>query len=281
MSTVANVKKSDSSHWYAQDGTPMYTVIAKSTGQPRATTLADARKLNLLPSVTTILRILYKQALVDWLIEQACLAVLTTPRPADEPLDAFVERVLHTERVQDQESQKARDRGIEMHAAMEAYFQGRTIAPEIEPWVAPAIKAILPYGELIATEKILVGDGYAGKTDLILKGKDCFWIFDHKTGRKLPLRSAWPEAKLQLAAYAKVWEDKIGQPVRVANCYISTTEMGQFVILETADWHSEFENGFRPLTKIWQHLNAYLPQQSLSAEGLYRSAISSTGNATH
>src|SRR5512139_1672294 len=109
MNTIARTTTPDSSHWYTTDGDPMYEVIAKSTGLPRNTTLADARKLNLLPSVTTILKILHKQALVNWLIEQAVLAAMTTPRLPGEQDDAFIERVLHTERVQDQEAEAARD----------------------------------------------------------------------------------------------------------------------------------------------------------------------------
>lgn len=265
MTTLANVKKTDSSHWYAQDGTPMYTVIAKGSGQPRPTTLADARKLNLLPSVTTILRILHKQGLVDWLIEQACLAVLTTPRHVDEPLDAFVERVLHTDRVQDEESQKARDRGTEIHQAIEDYFQGKTIAPELEPWVAPAIKAILPCGELVATEKVLVGDAYAGKTDLILEGQYCFWIWDFKSAKKLPKEDAWPEHQLQLSAYAQAFfkaltGESITKAIRTANLYISTTEQGQWRICETQNWRDTYCNGFSPLISHWQWATGYMPE---------------------
>ena len=48
------VRASESSHWYTREGAPKYTVEAKN-GNPRNTTLADARKLNLVPSVTTII----------------------------------------------------------------------------------------------------------------------------------------------------------------------------------------------------------------------------------
>ena len=44
----------ESGHWYTRQGEPMYTVIGKTTGRPRNTTLKDARELNLVPSVTTI-----------------------------------------------------------------------------------------------------------------------------------------------------------------------------------------------------------------------------------
>ncbi len=275
MTTAANVKKSENGHWYAQDGTPAYTVIAKGTGLPRATTLRDARQLGLLPSVTTILRVLDKPALTAWKIEQACLAVLTSPRPAEEPIDTFVERILKTEKVQDQETEAARDRGTEIHAAIEDYFQGRTIAPDIEPWVAPAIKALMPYGELVATEKVLVGEGYTGKTDLILQAPACWWLWDFKSTKKLPdptKGGAWSEHRLQLAAYAKAFNLANGEeyppntgirkPVRTANLYISTVERGNYVICEHEDWMATYENGFAPLVRHWSWSTGYTPSSA-------------------
>ena len=80
----------------------------------RKTTLADARKLGLVPSVTTILKVLAAPALESWKIEQACLALLTSPRQADERDDAFVKRILQTDRVQDQEAAAAAERGTEI-----------------------------------------------------------------------------------------------------------------------------------------------------------------------
>jgi hypothetical protein len=42
-------------HWYGLDGTPRYTITGKN-GKERNTTLRDARVMNLVPSVTTIIR---------------------------------------------------------------------------------------------------------------------------------------------------------------------------------------------------------------------------------
>jgi len=51
-------------------------------GEPRPTTLRDARKLGLLPSVTNILNVIAKPELTAWLQEQAVMAALTLPRNA-------------------------------------------------------------------------------------------------------------------------------------------------------------------------------------------------------
>lgn len=221
-------------------------------------TLADARKLNLLPSVTTILRVLHKQALVEWLIEQAVLAVLTTPRLADEQTDAFVQRVLHGEKIQDQEAQAARDRGTEIHAALEAMFQGQPVEAELVPWVAPVYVALSKRGEVKAVEQVVIGDGYAGKVDLQLTQPDGLWIFDYKTSRKIP-KEPYPEARLQLSAYRAA----IDHPAkRCANVYISTVTAGEFVILEHEDEQTTFEEGFMPLLRHWQWSTGFKPLQS-------------------
>jgi hypothetical protein len=55
-----------SSHWYSLDGKPCHTVPNKDGDGTRTTTLRDARKLQLLPSVTTIIGILDKPQLTKW-----------------------------------------------------------------------------------------------------------------------------------------------------------------------------------------------------------------------
>jgi len=65
---------SESTHWYEQDGTPAYTQIiktGKNKGKERPTTLRDAKKFNLVPSVTTILGVLDKPALNHWKLKRA------------------------------------------------------------------------------------------------------------------------------------------------------------------------------------------------------------------
>ena len=47
----------ESGHWYQADGTPAYEIVG-ANGKMRPTTLRDARKLNLYPSVTTIIRLM-------------------------------------------------------------------------------------------------------------------------------------------------------------------------------------------------------------------------------
>lgn len=275
MSTAAAVRSTDSSHWYWPDGRPAYEIAKKDGSGVRPTTLADARKMNLLPSVTTILRILDKPALTDWKIEQAVLAAMTTPRIDGEADDAFVYRALHRERHQDQESQIARDLGTGIHAAIENFLLSphRVISPAGEmqstrhylgPWIFPALFSVLQRGSVLDVECCVIGDGYAGKLDLAQEAPDAIWLWDWKTAKKLPdpKKGAWPEHVLQLSAYARAWFSRsASKPIRTGNVYISTVEQGKFVICEHGPWEQAYSCGFMPLVQHWQWATGYKPKQ--------------------
>lgn len=265
--TAARPNPIKSGHWYTPAGEAAYEIAKKDGTGMRKTTLADARKLNLLPSVTTILNILHKQALVNWMVEQAALAIVTTPRLKDEKDDAFVYRVLHVEEQQEQEAKIARDKGVLIHDALEAYFLGQPVADDILPYIEPAFKAIWAAGEMASTELILVGDGYAGKTDLL---QDCgqFWkLSDYKATKNLPDKGAWTEHRLQLAAYAQAFKEKLilagepAKPIKVSNFYISTIEPGKFVEWDHGAWEDTYLYGFAPLVIHWQWANNHVPKQ--------------------
>lgn len=263
MTTLARPTEKQGSHWYTQSGEACYEVKrADGTGM-RPTTLADARKLSLLPSVTTILKVLAKPGLEAWKTEQVALSLLTTPRPPEEPLDAFVQRVLHDERQQDEERDTAASRGVLIHGACEDHFNGRFVDPDTFEWVEPAVMALAEYGKFEASEVILVGDGYAGRTDLITRidatiGERLEWIFDFKHTKKLP-KEPYPEHVMQLAAYAKARHRQgifLAHQIHTANVYISSTEKGKFVIHEHEPWLDAWA-AFECLLSYWKWVNSY------------------------
>ena len=75
--------KSESGHWYSQDGEPMYTIIG-ANGKERNTTLRDAKSLGLVPSVTTIIGTIAKPALENWKIDQALKSAINLDREEGE-----------------------------------------------------------------------------------------------------------------------------------------------------------------------------------------------------
>ena len=115
---IVKEKVAESGHWYTKEGTPAYTTIGK-TGE-RPTTLRDARKLGLLPSVTTIIGQLSKAGLNTWLQQQVLLAALTLPRLPDEPEADWLARVMQDSKAQGRD---AADRGTAIHAVIQSYFE--------------------------------------------------------------------------------------------------------------------------------------------------------------
>ncbi len=255
MTTAARPTSEQSCHWYFHDGRACYEVPRAKGDGMRPTTLADARKLNLLPSVTTILGVLHKEALVQWRVEQAVLACLTAPKRNDEPLDDFVTRILHTERHQDQEGDEAKARGTEIHDALEAYFTHGEPSLEVVPWIDPVIKYLARFGTVIHSEHILVGNGYAGKCDLIFEDSmGVEWVIDFKSTKaaKLPTKSYW-EHKMQTAAYAQCRQIR-----HHANIYISTVECGAFSFCDNES-PSDPWRAFASLLEYWRVTNNFYP----------------------
>lgn len=247
----------ESSHWYTKEGLPCYEVKRAKGDGMRPTTLADARKLNLLPSVTTITRVLNAPALVEWKIRNAIEAALTTPRMDGESIDDFASRVLavDTESIAD----AAKQLGTDVHTAIELALAGEPYQADLERFVAPACVEVRRLGYIAATERILVGESYAGKTDCITENDGEITVWDFKTtkAKKLP-KESYPEHRLQLAAYAGALGNTGNKRVTTFNIYISTINPGQISVCENADWQSDFAM-FKRTLELWQWMNDYRP----------------------
>lgn len=257
MVTVARPFSTDKSHWYFRDGKPCFTVPNKAKGGERPATLRDAKALGLLPSPTSITKILHREALVQWQIEQAVLACQTSPRRLDESLDAFIERVLHIDREQDQERDVAALRGREIHIALQSAILEEAYDEAWVEYVKPAISILNQLGRAIAVEKIIVNltDGYAGMTDLILENEHELWVCDYKTCKRIP-EKPYNENRLQLAAYAGGLGNTGDKIIRCANLYISTTELGKISFAEIGNWTHDFSR-FKLLVQYWRLTNNF------------------------
>jgi hypothetical protein len=217
---MALIKRDErSSHWYSRTGESCHTVIAKTTGLPRATNVTDARKLGLVPSVTNILNIKAKPALDVWKQDNAILAALNTPRYPGE-LDGDYHSRIAT--VADSISKEAAEWGTLIHEQLEQYVTGGAFlgTGEILDYVAGydawhranVVK-------VIDAEKSVVGDlGYAGRLDLHAMinhgGEVRRAIVDYKS-QKLKTKAKanfYREWEIQLAAYADCLREP-GEPL--------------------------------------------------------------------
>jgi hypothetical protein len=248
----------NSSHWYKHDGTACYEVpYADPKKGMRKTTLADARKLNLLPSVTTITKVLAAPSLIEWLRREAAIAVATTPRNHNEPLDDFVERCLAVDA--EATADKAKQLGTDIHDAINQIIcgQSKNVQEHLLPFASPAAELIYPLGRVFDTEKILIANHYAGKTDCLLENDEAITVVDFKTtgAKKLPEKS-YPEHRLQLAAYAFALGNVGSKRIVTTNIYISTIRPGEIKVIENPDWQTDFAI-FQMVLKIWQWQNNF------------------------
>jgi len=124
---------SESLHFYDREGNPCYQVpYADPSKGMRNTTLRDARKLSLVPSVTAILNIQAKPGLERWKQNQLLLSALTLPKIEGETLDDFSYRVMQDSKEQ---GEQARNKGTAIHAAIEQFYLGEEYDPDFEIYV--------------------------------------------------------------------------------------------------------------------------------------------------
>jgi hypothetical protein len=241
-------RPSESGHWYTRTGEPMYQVKSNG-GVLRNTTLRDARKYDLVPSVTTILNVASKPGLEAWKQQQILLASLTLPKRADESLDQYAERVLKDSKEQ---ASEARDLGTAIHAKVQSAFEG---GPPNESYLA--VKSVLDraYGkqEWVSEKAFSHPLGFGGKCDLHCKVA----VIDIKTKAFGPNDDpqGYDEHLMQLAAYRSglILPDAI-----CANVFVSTTHAG---LVSLYQWtKADVERGwlmFEALLRFWQAKNNY------------------------
>ncbi len=155
------------SHYYTRDGLPTYTVIG-ANGKERSTTLADARKMQLLPSVTEILKVIAKEALTNWMVTQGIMAALTGTRMLGESDAEYIARINADSREQ---AKKAADEGSRIHDAIECSFKpGYNVPPEYALHVQAAraeLARLWPQvTDWVSEASFGCALGYGGKVDL-------------------------------------------------------------------------------------------------------------------
>ena len=246
-------KQQDTGHWYTKEGTPAYTTIGK-TGE-RATTLRDARKEGLLPSVTTIINLMSKPALSSWLQQQVLLAALTLPRESNEPEQEWLKRVMSDSKATGRE---AAERGTAIHNIIQGYFE-QMYLPEKPPYL-DAIDSTLKsaFGSQLWLSEKSFGHhlGYGGKCDLMAKpmnGQGSGFVVDFKTkDTDLDKVDIYFEHELQLAAYRE------GLNLPNARCAIlfvnGKTNQVKLVEIEETQLQKSWEC-FQHLLRVYQIKN--------------------------
>lgn len=249
------IHASESQHWYTRDGVPLYEIRGLN-GSMRPTTLRDARKIGLVPSVTSIIGCCAKPGLERWKLEQMMHAALTLPRLVGEPEAQWIERVWADSK---ETARKAAERGTAIHAAIQNAYEG-TAQHELYEYVSGAIVAVnewRPDVQWTVEKSFASRMGYGGKLDLHSYEEDTGHVIDFKTkefGPEDDLKT-WDEHAMQLAAY----REGLGYPeARCAICYVSVTHPGLTRMIEIK--HEDLLKGWRmfySLLHYWQAKTGY------------------------
>jgi hypothetical protein len=245
---IIKEKIQESGHWYTKDGSPAYTTVGK-TGE-RPTTLRDARKLGLLPSVTTINGMLSKAGLDTWKQQQVLLAALTLPRQDGEPEQEWLARVMQDSKATGRE---AAERGTAIHAIIEAYFD-QVYMPEKPAYLDNIDKALRDaFGEQLWISEKSFGHplGFGGKCDLMSVTGSI--VVDFKTKETdLDKVDVYFEHEMQLAAY----REGLGMPTARSAIVFVNGKTNQVKLIEVSQ--EKLQSGwecFEHLLRVYQIKN--------------------------
>jgi hypothetical protein len=184
---------SEGGHWYNRDGEPCYEINGKKT------TLREARKLKLYPSVTTIIGMAAKPGLEAWKTDQTILACLTMPKIEGESEQDYIKRLKEDAKSQ---AKVAADKGTEIHGYIERGFRGGQVDDYGWKYVASVNNTLLNSEcgvRTWSTEKSFASPlGYGGKVDL---HSDKYLIDFKGTDKPMDSLKTWDEHAMQLAAY--------------------------------------------------------------------------------
>ena len=260
---VLSKTKIPGGHWYKKDGTPAHRTLTADGSGERATTIRDARRMGLYPSVTSILGIMAKPGLERWKLNQVALATLRTPKEDAESEHYWCNRVRNAAFEQ---VEQAADPGTMIHGALELAMAGEAYDPEMAVYVEPVLEWKRETGLLIVEREIRLvneANGFAGTADVLFRyGQNGIGILDYKTRKTKPGEKvrAYDNQALQLAAYAATYwgEENIGR-VLAANVFISTTEPGRMDVVKHEALGKDWE-AFKLVAALWRYVKGYDPR---------------------
>jgi len=256
MATII-ARTAESGHWYGLDGSPQYSVKAKD-GSMRPTTLRDARKLNLCPSVTTVMKVAAAPGLEVWKQEQLLLAALTLPKRPDESEKDYITRIVADSK---ETGKNAAERGTRIHESIEKWFEGNKNVehPEIAESCMTAIEDHFKgFSEIkwITEASFAHPLGFGGKVDLHSQNGSGI-VVDYKTKEFTDPADVkgYDEHVMQLAAY------RIGLGIPMARCANAFASVNQPGLIKIIEWSElELQRGeamFKLLLEFWKIKNKF------------------------
>jgi len=212
------------------------------------------------PSVTTVLGIINKPALIPWARNMALESVKETLyEHLEESIDPhWVEEIIEQARRRpDQLRDQAADFGTQAHVLIEQIIQG--LEPDIPVEMEPVVQSFTNWrqdsGLDIQLTETMVYSGkyrYAGAMDAVAYRNGQLVALDWKTGNGL-----YPEHLLQVAAYAKALEEMSGESVTEAWAVKLGKKAPEFEARKVGDLDTAFI-AFRAALYLWKAMRGGL-----------------------
>lgn len=251
-------------HWYSHDDArgwfPLY--------EPgKNFTLREARKVAesgavAVPSVTTYFKVLHKQMLVDWMIDQHLNVALKTPRSEFANDEQWKDHVCN---VAGNSSKGAMDLGTQIHSAIELAVGGKDYPAEMDVYVQPVMKERERMGLKSVAQEKCTGSlkyGYGGRVDDICEGRV---IVDYKSRKSRKGKVAsYSTDKIQTASYGFAeFDNPFFRSGRGIIFGISTSEPGVITVHEFdgKELIAAFE-AFLGLMQVWRFENNFDPRRT-------------------
>lgn len=237
------------------------------TGQLIDGGLREARKVNGLPSPTTVLQMLRGPGLIQYFRRQMFEAAYSTPRQPQWTDDEHFAACLNWA---EEHGKSARDKGGDFHNLIQQFhlsLVGAKPPPMVPPEVALQYDGYLQWYEkwvakTLLVEEVVIGQGYAGRLDHCCVLKDGrIALVDVKTqdtSKRNGRFNHYTEWALQLAAYAGAMPEQ-GRPELLISVCVSTNRP---FTLEAYCWPGAvayYHLLFLSLLEIWKMEHNYWP----------------------
>ena len=237
-----------SEHWYGRDGSSQYDAD-----------LRKARKAGYVPSVTTVLSVIDKPALTNWLIEQAVMGALTLPKVDGESDAAWLARIKVDGRAG---AKAAAEEGTRIHDAIEKSFTDEHFDFNYTAHVCETRNELLrlfpDVRDWVSEQSFAHPLGYGGKVDLHSPSTGIVVDFKTKDGDFSDGKKLAYDQNIQLAAYQMGLLLRCTPNQICANIFVSRTHPGK---VASHVWSAdEVARGWRLFDKalaLWKELKQY------------------------
>lgn len=271
--TSRNLTGDEGAHWYDANGCPHHT-ITDANGKKRNTTLRDARKMSLYPSVSAITKMIPNPSLERWKQEQIIEAAIDARFNQSFKDDEYARYVMNQSR---RKMVDARAFGSLFHEAVEVIAKtGFMTDDRFDPvrnhvieyirWARDTNLSVIK-SEFTAVNPSI---GYAGQVDMLARCEGKVTLIDFKSQNITTQNGVPPTIKdvnvykswaMQLAAYWHAdWEGKPKRrPVIMSVIVSSVSPCYPIVKRWSTEEIDEAWALFKTCNRLWQQVKRYNP----------------------